>query len=141
MDRLRLGLITAGFLGCAPVAPGTFGTLAGVLIAWALRSTQPFLAVLLGICVVLYLVGRALAPWAEKEHGKDPGCFVLDEVIGYLICVAWVLPPAGSPWAWHLCFSASLTFSSPGPCAGLSSLVGATASCSMMWLRASTAWG
>ncbi|MDE0905562.1 MAG: phosphatidylglycerophosphatase A [Planctomycetota bacterium] len=94
MDRLRLGLITAGFLGCAPVAPGTFGTLAGVLIAWALRSTQPFLAVLLGICVVLYLVGRALAPWAEKEHGKDPGCFVLDEVIGYLICVAWVAPPS-----------------------------------------------
>jgi phosphatidylglycerophosphatase A len=94
MDRLRMGLISAGFLGCAPVAPGTFGTLAGVLAVWILRSTQPYLAALLGLCVVLYLIGRALAPWAEEAHGKDPGCFVLDEVIGYMITVAWVAPPS-----------------------------------------------
>lgn len=94
MNRLRLGLITAGFLGCAPVAPGTFGTLAGVLAAWFLRSAQPYLALLLALCALLYVIGRALAPWAEKAYGKDPGCFVLDEVIGYLITVAWVAPPS-----------------------------------------------
>ena len=31
---LRLGFVTFGFLGLAPFAPGTFGTLGGVLIAW-----------------------------------------------------------------------------------------------------------
>lgn len=94
MNRLRQALITAGFLGCAPVAPGTFGTLAGVLAAWALRSTQPYLAAVLALCALLYVIGRALAPWAEEVYGKDPGCFVLDEVIGYLITIAWVAPPS-----------------------------------------------
>ena len=38
MNRLKLALVSCGFLGCAPVAPGTFGTLGGVAIAWALAG-------------------------------------------------------------------------------------------------------
>ena len=94
MNRLRLGIITAGFLGCAPVAPGTFGTLAGVLFAWLLRDTTPYPAFVLGLVAVLYAIGRALGPWTEQHHGKDPGCFVLDEVIGYLITVCWLDAPS-----------------------------------------------
>ena len=36
----------------------------------------------------MYYFGLILAPWAEKKYGDDPGIYVLDEVIGYLIVVA-----------------------------------------------------
>jgi phosphatidylglycerophosphatase A len=91
---LRLSIVSCGFLGCAPVAPGTFGTLGGVALAWLLAPLPLFPVWALAACVVLYAVGRALAPWAEAYAGrKDPGIFVLDEVIGYLITVLWVRGP------------------------------------------------
>lgn len=95
MNALRLGIVTFGFLGCAPVAPGTFGTLGGVAIAWALAGTELFPVWVLVVCAVLYVLGRALAPWAERRAaGKDPGFFVLDEVIGYLVTVLWMKGPS-----------------------------------------------
>ena len=95
MNRLKLGLVSCAFLGCAPVAPGTFGTLGGVVIAWALSRTELYLLWSLLVSALLYLVGRALGPWSERYAGrKDPGIFVLDEVIGYLITVAWIRGPS-----------------------------------------------
>ena len=95
MNLLRLFLVSSGFLGCSPVAPGTVGTLGGVAIAWALSGTRAYLLWTLLACALLYLVGRALGPWAEDYAGKkDPGIFVLDEVIGYLITVAWLQGPS-----------------------------------------------
>lgn len=95
MDRLKLLVVSSGGLGLAPVAPGTFGTLGGVVIALALRGTPGFAAWVIAVCVVLYAVGRALGPWSERWAGKkDPGFFVLDEVIGYLVTVAWTRGPS-----------------------------------------------
>lgn len=103
MKLLKLFLVSAGFLGCSPVAPGTFGTLAGVLIAWALSGRPDYLLWTLVAVVVCYAVGRALGPWAEAYAGKkDPGIFVLDEVVGYLITVAWLAGP--SPLALAVAF-------------------------------------
>lgn len=81
-------------LGLAPVAPGTFGTLGGVAIAWLLRGTDDFLLWSLVAALLLYVAGRAVAPWAERAAGKDPGAYVIDEVIGYLLTVAWVAGPS-----------------------------------------------
>lgn len=93
-DRLKLGVVSCGYLGCAPFAPGTVGTLGGVAIAWALRDSENYLPWLLSCVVVIYLIGRSLGDWSEKyAGGKDPGFFVLDEVIGYLITVAWLGGP------------------------------------------------
>ena len=36
----------------------------------------------------MYYIGLILAPWAEKNYGKDPGIYVLDEVVGYLIIIS-----------------------------------------------------
>jgi phosphatidylglycerophosphatase A len=95
MNSVRLFLVSCGFLGLSPWIPGTVGTLGGVLLAWALSGSEAYLAWTLGLAVLLYLVGRALGPWAEaRAAGKDPGFFVLDEVIGYLITVAWVRGPS-----------------------------------------------
>lgn len=95
MNWLKLGLVSCGYLGCSPFAPGTVGTLGGVAIAWALTFTDNYLAWSAVAAVVVYLIGRSLGDWAEKYAGeKDPGIFVLDEVVGYLITVAWIGPPS-----------------------------------------------
>lgn len=86
--------VTSLGLGFAPKAPGTFGTLGGVAIAWALWPVTPFLPWLLVVAVALYAFGRALTPGIEARYEKDPGWFVLDEVVGYLITVAWITPPS-----------------------------------------------
>lgn len=94
MNKLRLGIATFGFLGLAPYAPGTFGTLGGVAVAWLLSGTQQYLLWTLLAAALLYVLGRTVAPWAELRAGrKDPGWFVIDEVIGYLITVAWLGGP------------------------------------------------
>ena len=78
------------FLGRAPIAPGTFGTLGSALLAFLvtyyLGSNAGF--ALLILIPIMYYFGLILAPWAEKKYGDDPGIYVLDEVIGYLIIVA-----------------------------------------------------
>ncbi|MEZ6014925.1 MAG: phosphatidylglycerophosphatase A [Planctomycetota bacterium] len=102
MNALRLGIATFGFLGLSPYAPGTFGTLGGVAIAWALAGTSQFLLWTLLVAALLYAVGRAVAPWAEQRGGKDPGWYVIDEVIGYLITVAWLGGP--TPLALFVAF-------------------------------------
>ena len=94
MNALKLAAVSFFFLGCSPVAPGTVGTLGGVVLAWSLRTSEHYLAWSLLVCVALYGLGRALAPWAEGRTGKDPQYFVLDEVIGYLITVAWTSGPS-----------------------------------------------
>lgn len=95
MNALKLGIVSCAGLGLAPWAPGTFGTLGGVALAWLLAGSQPFLLWVALLCVVIYAVGRSLADWAERRAGrKDPSFFVLDEVIGYLITVAWTGGPS-----------------------------------------------
>jgi phosphatidylglycerophosphatase A len=96
VDRLKLAIVSCGFLGCAPVAPGTFGTLGGVAIAWLLSGTGRMFPVwCLIACVALYALTAPLGRWAESYAGKkDPGIFVMDEVIGYLITILWFDGPS-----------------------------------------------
>jgi phosphatidylglycerophosphatase A len=94
-DKLKLAVVSFGFLGCSPFAPGTVGTLGGVLIAWLLRDTAWFPLWALVACLILYAVSKPLGEWSETYAGrKDPGIFVVDEVIGYLITVAWMRGPS-----------------------------------------------
>jgi phosphatidylglycerophosphatase A len=95
VNKLKLAIVSCGFLGCSPVAPGTVGTLGGVAIAFALRGSSHYLLWTLAVCVAIYAITRPLGKWAEEYTGeKDPGIFVMDEVIGYLITVAWLSGPS-----------------------------------------------
>ncbi len=95
MNTLRLAFVSFGFLGLSPFAPGTAGTLGGVLLAWLLGRTDSFLLGSIVTCAVLYVLARPLGGWAERRAGrKDPGFFVVDEVIGYLVTVLWVEGPS-----------------------------------------------
>lgn len=83
-------VMTSGGLGLAPVAPGTFGTVGGVVLAMLLEYVPGPLALWLALAAALCTaIGIALGAWAERYFGeKDPGAVVLDEVAGYLVTVA-----------------------------------------------------
>jgi phosphatidylglycerophosphatase A len=86
--RIGLFIATVGYLGYAPVAPGTFGSAAGLAVFAAVRATGSPLVELAAI-VVLFIVG--IWSGTEAEHhfgGIDPGPVVLDEVVGMLITLA-----------------------------------------------------
>ena len=91
-DLLKEVYISFFYLGKAPLAPGTFGTLGGVIVAFLsvelLGSNASYF--LLGLIVTMYYLGLLIAPWCEEKYGKDPGIYVLDEVIGYLIIIAFL---------------------------------------------------
>ncbi len=95
-DRLHATLLSWFGLGFAPIASGTFGTLGGVGLAILFLWFAPaswFLWLCLGTALVLGVYGSATGDWSERHWGrKDPGEFVLDEVVGYLVAVAWVAP-------------------------------------------------
>ena len=94
MRRLALILSTFGYVGYAPFAPGTFGSAAGLVLFYAVRSTGSTVVELVTI-VVLFAIGIWSGTAAEHHFGGvDPGPIVLDEVVGMLItlCLLPVSP-------------------------------------------------
>ncbi|KIH76267.1 phosphatidylglycerophosphatase [Geoalkalibacter ferrihydriticus] len=92
-QKLVLLLSSNAGLGYFPWAPGTIGTLAGIPAFWLLAR----------LSVPLYLLSwtvlLVLAFWAAAEAGRiygvvDDGRIVIDELVGYLVTVAFV------PFSW-----------------------------------------
>jgi phosphatidylglycerophosphatase A len=95
MRRLALFISTCGYVGYAPVAPGTFGSAAGLAVFYAVRSTGSSLFEG-GAIVVLFAIGIWAGTLAEHHFGGvDPGPIVLDEVVGMLITL-FLLPVNGA---------------------------------------------
>jgi phosphatidylglycerophosphatase A len=87
-DRCRWLLITSGGLGCSPWAPGTIGTLGGVILAVGLQALLPERHLLAWAVAagVLFVFGCLQSEFVARIWPKeDPGQFVLDEVVGYLV--------------------------------------------------------
>ena len=90
MRRLGLFIATCGYLGYVPVAPGTFGSLAGLGVFFAVRSTGSA-GIELAAIATLFAVGVWSGTVAEHHFGGvDPAPVVLDEVVGMLITLALV---------------------------------------------------
>jgi phosphatidylglycerophosphatase A len=88
-----LAIATVFGVGYAPVAPGTFGSAAGLLVWWLL-PTSP---VVQGAAIIaIFVAGSWGGNAAERHFGRtDPGQVVIDEVMGMLITL--FLNPVG--WA------------------------------------------
>jgi phosphatidylglycerophosphatase A len=83
--RVRLGLAIATALGVGyvPFAPGTFGSLVGLLL-WAVLPAS--LLAQAGAILIVFAAGCWGAGVAEVHFGRtDPGYVVVDEVMGMLI--------------------------------------------------------
>jgi phosphatidylglycerophosphatase A len=88
MQRIGMLIATCGYLGYVPVAPGTFGSAAGLAVFYAVRSTGS-VAVELAAIVLIFAIGIWAGTVAEHHFGgTDPGPVVLDEVLGMLITLA-----------------------------------------------------
>ncbi len=83
-------IVSFFFLGRAPVAPGTFGSFGSLVLAYLVVENIDMYAgyLLFVISLLMYYVGLQVAPWCEERYGKDPGIYVLDEVIGYLVPIS-----------------------------------------------------
>lgn len=89
MDRLLMFIATGAGSGYLPKAPGTWGTLVGLLLWCPLAGLS--LAAYLAAVAVLFIVGVASAGAAEKILDRgDPGVVVIDEIVGVLIALAAV---------------------------------------------------
>jgi len=88
------------FIGYLPVAPGTFGSLAGVAIFYLFKNSQLNLLIFtLGLLILGFLVSGK----AEKVFGRnDPSCIVIDEVCGMLLSL--LLLPYYAVWVVILAF-------------------------------------
>jgi phosphatidylglycerophosphatase A len=84
MHPLIILIATGFYSGYLPKMPGTWGSLAGMLLYFFLHrlSTPYYLAVVAG----LFIVGSFVAGETEKilDH-RDPGIVVIDEIVGLLI--------------------------------------------------------
>ncbi len=89
-DRIARCLVTVGYAGLVPRAPGTAGTLAAALLdASLLVNSGSTTGVRTLLAIGTAGLGIALGGWAERHFGrKDPQEFVLDEVAGYFAAAA-----------------------------------------------------
>jgi phosphatidylglycerophosphatase A len=89
--RLGLAIATVFGVGYAPVAPGTFGSAAGLLVWWLLPASTAVQAVTIA---AIFAAGSWGGNIAERHFGRtDPGQVVIDEVMGMLITL--FLNPVG----------------------------------------------
>lgn len=90
MSRLALLCATVGYVGLVPVAPGTWGSAAGVGLLLLVRLTGETAPEALLLAAVL-ACGVWSATLTERHYGRpDPGAIVIDEVAGMLIALFWV---------------------------------------------------
>lgn len=94
-------IATFGYVGLLRPAPGTWGSVAALPVAWVILTLGGWIA-LVGTGVVVFLAGLAAARAESAASGDpDPSHVVIDEVVGQWIA----LLPVG--------FGAGLTGSAP----------------------------
>ena len=103
MDRVLMFIATGAGSGYLPKAPGTWGSLVGLLLWLPLSrlETIPYLAVV----AALFVLGVFGAGAAEKILDRpDPSIVVIDEIVGQLIALAFVPPHLAAPVIGFLLF-------------------------------------
>ena len=90
VDRLGVFFATCGYVGYAPVAPGTFGSVAGLAVFAAVRASGSTF-VEITVISALFAIGVWSAAAAERYFDRvDPAPVVMDEVAGMLITLAFL---------------------------------------------------
>ena len=77
-------IATGCYSGYLPKAPGTWGSLVGLLLFFLLHTLN--LQIYLAVVAAIFVIGTFAAGEAEKiMDRKDPGLVVIDEIVGMLI--------------------------------------------------------
>jgi phosphatidylglycerophosphatase A len=103
-SQLAVAFATFGYVGFAPVAPGTVGAAAAIPVFLLLRlAGSAWLEV--AVCAAIVAAGAWSARLTEQALGvEDPGPVVIDEVVGMLISLLWL------PGSWPVILAAFVAF-------------------------------
>ena len=104
MRNPSIFVATCGYVGHVPVAPGTAGSIVGLVLygAAGLLGGTP---VQIGLLAVVLAVGVWSSSASERHFGKtDPGQVVIDEVAGMLITLLGLQVSWGGALAGFLAF-------------------------------------
>jgi phosphatidylglycerophosphatase A len=89
LERFIVGLASAGYVGYFPWAPGTAGTVVGMVIFLVYSPFPPWMYVL--STAALFALACWVSEKAEAILGeKDSPKIVIDEVVGYLTTMAFL---------------------------------------------------
>lgn len=97
-------IATGGYAGYAPIAPGTAGSVVGLVLLAGIRyAAVPFLEV--GVLAGVICVGVWASGVGERQAGReDPGYVVIDEVAGMLLTMI------ATPLTWPTAIVGFLAF-------------------------------
>lgn len=90
MRQVAVFIATVGYVGYFPIAPGTAGSLAALLLYAVVRWIGDA-AVEVAVIGAVFGIGIWAATGTERAlNRKDPGPVVIDEVLGMLITLAFM---------------------------------------------------
>jgi phosphatidylglycerophosphatase A len=103
-SRFAVAFASFGYVGFAPVAPGTVGAAAAIPCFLLLRlAASPWIEV--AVCAAIVAAGAWSARIAEAALGvEDPGPVVIDEVVGMFVSLLWL------PATWPVILAAFVAF-------------------------------
>jgi phosphatidylglycerophosphatase A len=103
--QVSVFIATGGYVGYLPSAPGTAGSVQGLLLSWLL-STWPLYRQI-GCTLALSALGVMTATRAERTLGvKDPRAIVVDEIVGMALALVGLPFQAGYVIAAFILFRA-----------------------------------
>ena len=86
-EKSVIFIATGCYIGNISFAPGTFGTVFGILLCFFLSKIDFSIAVLLMLIFILCAIW--IANEAEKIlKTEDPGCIVIDEIAGIILTLS-----------------------------------------------------
>jgi len=104
-DAILLFIAQGAYSGYMPIAPGTAGTVVGVLLYLFLRDLDPVWYC--AACTAVFVTGSRAADRAEAILGqKDSPSIVIDEIAGFLIAMFLIPFTRGNVAAGFILFRA-----------------------------------
>ena len=89
VNKVIVFAATGAWIGKIPIAPGTFGTLIGILFVLVFEIINPCYETLYVVTLIIFAIW--IADHAEKIlKQKDPGCIVIDEIAGYVVTMVGI---------------------------------------------------
>jgi phosphatidylglycerophosphatase A len=95
LDNIAIFIAQGAYSGRAPIAPGTAGTVVGVLLYLLIKDLGP-----LGysaVCAAVIAIGTWAAGRLDRMFGtKDNSTIVIDEIAGFLLALYFL------PFSWGI---------------------------------------
>jgi|TARA_B100000809_G_C14941871_1_gene460738 phosphatidylglycerophosphatase A len=92
MIRLAFAIATVFKAGYIPIAPGTVGSIIGLLVFWLIKDYASF-TIEMFVAAALFFAGVWASTIVEQVLERhDPGVVIVDEVVGMLVALM-LLPP------------------------------------------------